>query len=168
MKYSIFWMGVCLIISHFASYAAAQEAADFSYTGIPNLYVELSEIHLVDINKIKYSVYVGKDFGLSKVTISRNDALIEIAGKCFQDIHFPDLQTLKVSKGVIRESLEAGLTIFNMEFHYFGKKEAALSENVELEDWTLKLLVADDLSGKLEVEGKALKLSIECEVSITR
>jgi hypothetical protein len=168
MKYSIFWVTICMAVSCCTSYAAAQEKPDFSYTGIPDLYVELSEIHLVDINKIKYSVYVGQDFGLSKVTISRNDALIEIAGKCFQDIHFPDLQTLKVSKGVIRESLEAGLTIFNMEFHYFGKKEAALSENVELQDWTLKLLVTDDLSGKLEVEGKARKLSIECEVSITR
>lgn len=156
-----------MAVSSCTSYAATQEKPDLSYTGIPDLYVELNEIHLVDINRVRYSVYADQDFGLSKVTISRNQALIEVAGQCFQGIYFPDLQTLKVSKSVVKEGLEAGVTIFNMEFHYFGDKSTALSENVELQDWSFKLLITDDLSGKLEVKGKARKLSIECEVSTT-
>ncbi|WP_028764138.1 hypothetical protein [Shewanella colwelliana] len=105
---------------------------------------------------------------MSKVTIARNGALIEVTGQCFQDIHFPDLQTLKVSKSVVKEGSGAEMTIFSMEFHYFGDKNTALSENTELQDWSFRLLVTNDLSGKLEVKGKARKLSIECEVSSTR
>ncbi|MBQ4814605.1 hypothetical protein J8M20_24800, partial [Pseudoalteromonas luteoviolacea] len=105
---------------------------------------------------------------LSKVTISSNEALVEVTGQCLQGIYFPDLQTLKVSKSVAKEGSEVEVTIFKMDFHYFGDKNDALSENIELQDWSFKLLVTNDLSGKLEVKGKARKLSIECEVSATR
>ncbi|GGI78438.1 hypothetical protein [Shewanella gelidii] len=168
MNYSMFWVTICLAVSSCTSYAAPQESSSLSYTGIPDLYVELSEIHLVDVDKVKYSAYVDQDFGLSKVSISSNGAPVQVTGQCLQGVHFPDLQTLKVSKRVAKEGSEVEATIFKIDFHYFGDKSDALSENVELQDWSVKLLITNDLSGKLEVRGKGRKLSIECEVSATR
>ncbi|WP_152968279.1 hypothetical protein [Pseudoalteromonas sp. P1-25] len=157
-----------MALASFTSCAISQEKSDLSYTGIPDLYVELKEIHLVDVDRVKYSAYVNHDFGLNKVSILRNEALVEVTGKCFQDIHFPDLQTLKVSKSVSNEGLEVETTIFKMDFHYFGDKNDALSEDIDLQDWSFKLLITDDLSGKLELKGKARKLSLECEISTTK
>ncbi|WP_028764424.1 hypothetical protein, partial [Shewanella colwelliana] len=88
MRFNIFWVTICIIVTSCTSYAAPQEKPDLLYTGIPDLYVELNEIHLVDINRVRYSAYADQGIGLSKVTIARNGALIEVTGQCFQDIHF--------------------------------------------------------------------------------
>ncbi|ESP94270.1 hypothetical protein [Pseudoalteromonas luteoviolacea] len=168
MKHSIFWMIICLAAVSGISYATQHEKSNFSYTGIPDIYVELNEIHLVDVNRVKYSVYVNENFGLSKVAISSNKGLVEVKGRCFKDVHFPDLQSLKVSKRVAQGSSEVDATTFKMDFHYFGDKNDALSENVEFQDWSIKLLVTNDLSAKIEVKGSTRKVSIECEVSTTR
>ena len=106
MKYSNFWIFIFTIVTTFSCSAIPQDKLEFSYTGIPDLYVELSEVHLLDINGIKYSAYVNQDFRLSEITILMSGELIGVAGKCLQDIHFPDLQTLKVSKSVRKEDLK--------------------------------------------------------------
>ncbi len=168
LKNIIFWSSICVFCCVFSSCSASdalQDAtSDHTYTGIPASYVELTEIHLLDIDKVKYSVYVDQYFGLKKVTIARNKELIEISGTCLKDIHFPNLQTLRVLKSPVAGSSKASATIFKMDFHYFGERKAALSENVEFQDRTLKLLVTDDLSSKLLVDGMANNLAIECQV----
>lgn len=165
MRFSIFLVLIYMIVSSCTSYAAPQEKQDLSYTGIPELYVELNEIHLVDINGVRYSAYADQSVSLSKVTIAKNGALIEVAGQCFQGINFPDLQTLKVSKSVPKEGSRGEMTIFNMEFHYFGDKNTALHESTELQDWSFKLQIASDLSSVVEVKGEGRKVLIECEVT---
>ncbi len=171
MKSIIFWSSICVFSCIFppcrASNALQDATSDLTYTGIPASYVELTEIHLLDIDKVKYSVYVNQYFGLKKVTIARNKELIEISGTCFKDIYFPNLQTLRVLKSPVAGSAKASATIFKMDFHYFGESKAALSENVEFQDRTLKLLVTDDLSSKLLVDGMTNNLAIECQVRKT-
>lgn len=168
MKNSVFLLTVCIVISICISFAKAEDKQKNIYTLISDQVLELYEIHLVDVDNVKYSVFVNKDFGLSKVMISRKKELVEVSGKCFQKIYFPNLQTLTVSRAPIKSDWKHTLIIFDMEFNYFGGKEAALTESVALQDWSLRLLIAPDSTAKLKVESEDRKLSIDCEVTTKR
>lgn len=55
-----------------------------------------------------------------------------------------------------------------MEFSYFGSKEEALSEDVELQDWSLKLVVKGDSLNMLKVSDGTTKKEMKCNIKKLR
>ena len=53
-----------------------------------------------------------------------------------------------------------------MEFSYFGDKAEALKEDVQLQDWFLRLSIKEDLTNELTVASKSKEIALQCDVKL--